>query len=164
MSGEKGQRCKHRNCKRYYADQEYLCDPVDLPAVIVGELSGEWIDAKCWPDESLSKAEVELTRALELVRAEMLARRSNDGPRVAEAFHPGVHIADEVEARGWKVGCLEHASGVNRWVLDQIMSGHGVVTEEVADGLAEAFGSDAQMWLNLQAMYDEYMNAKRAEL
>ena len=51
-----------------------------------------------------------------------------------------------------------------RWVLDQIMNGHGGVTEAVADGLAKAFGVDAKTWMNMQTMYDEHTNAKRAEL
>lgn len=168
----KGRRCNHLRCSCSYIADEYYCRPTDLPWHIVRELSGETGDAKCWPDDALMEAADELTKALWLVRSEMSARRSNDGQKVAvvegqkvaEAFHPGVHIADEVEARGWDVGCLEHASGVNRWVLDQIMNGHGGVTEAVAGGLAQAFGTDAQIWLNLQAMYDEHMNAKRAEL
>lgn len=159
-----GRRCNHLRCTCSDTADEYYCRPTDLPWHIVRELSGETGDAKCWPDKALAEAEVELTRALELVRAEMLARRSNDGQKVAEAFHPGVYIADEVEARGWQLGCLEHASSVNRWVLDQIINGHGGVTDAVADGLAKAFGVDAQTWMNLQQMYDEYVNAKRAEL
>ncbi len=113
-----------------------------------------------------------MTKALWLVRSEMLARRSRDaqdvaeakGQRLAEAFHPGVYITEEVDARGWQLSCLEHASGVCRWVLDQIMNGHGGVTEAVADGLAKAFGVDAKTWMNMQTMYDEHTNAKRAEL
>lgn len=168
----KGRRCNHLRCSCSYTADEYYCQPIQLPSIITKELSGELGDAKCWPDEALTKAADELTKTLWLVRSEMLARRSSDGQKVAEfkgqkvaeAFHPGVHIADEVEARGWQLACFEHASGVCRWVLDQIINGHGGVTEAVADGLAKAFGTDAQTWMNLQTMYDEYVNVKRAEL
>jgi plasmid maintenance system antidote protein VapI len=168
----KGRRCNHLRCSCSYTADEYYCQPIQLPGIIANELSGELGDAKCWPDEALTEAADELTKALWLVRSEMLARRSSDGQKVAEvkgqkvaeAFHPGVYITEEMEARGWDMERLSAESGIPRLVIREIADGYIRVIQSVADGLAKAFGVDAQTWMNLQAMYDDHMNAKRAEL
>lgn len=164
-----GRRCNHLRCSCSQIADEYYCQPIKLPGIVVNELSGESGDAKCWPDEALVEATDALTKALWLVRSEMLARRSNDGqvvaevkgPMVAEAFHPGVYITEEMEARGWKIERLSAESGIPLLVICEIAGCRMRVIQSVAHGLAKAFGVDAQMWLNLQAMYDEYTNAKR---
>jgi len=159
----KGRRCNHLRCSCSYTADEYYCQPIALPGIIANELSGELGDAKCWPDEALVEAADELTKALWLVRSEMLARRSSDGQKVAEAFHPGVYITEEMEARGWKIERLSAESGIPLLVICEIAGCRMRVIQSVAHGLAKAFGVDAQTWMNMQTMYDEHTNKKRAE-
>ena len=80
---------------------------------------------------------------------------------VAEAFPPGDFIREELEARGWSQAFLADAMGQDSEMVAELIDGNIQVTPEVAEQLGAAFDTGAQLWLNLEASYQSYMNAKR---
>lgn len=74
--------------------------------------------------------------------------------RVAEAFHPGEFVREEMEARGWSQVDLAEILGRPPRLVSELLAGTRSVSTETANGLAEAFGTDAQLWMNLQTSYD----------
>ena len=71
----------------------------------------------------------------------------------AEVFPPGETIRDELEARGWTQMDLAEILGVSITGINEILNDRRGITAETAKGLAEAFGTSAQSWLNLDARY-----------
>jgi len=72
---------------------------------------------------------------------------------LAEVFPPGDFIRDELDARDWSQVDLAEIMGrptetINRLVTDKL-----AVTPETAKGLGAAFGTSAEMWLNLESAY-----------
>ncbi|OHB59296.1 MAG: addiction module antidote protein, HigA family [Planctomycetes bacterium RBG_13_46_10] len=72
---------------------------------------------------------------------------------VAEIFHPGEFIREEIEARGWTQADLASIMGRPIQVVNQILNGYKSVTSRTATELAAAFGTSAEIWLNLQTAY-----------
>lgn len=71
----------------------------------------------------------------------------------AEIFHPGEFIREELEARGWTQADL---AGIIRrpiQVVNLILNGKKEVTPRTATELAAAFGTSAEVWMNLQSAY-----------
>ena len=71
----------------------------------------------------------------------------------AEVFPPGEFIKDELEARGWSQVDLAEVLGRPPRLVSEIIAGKRTITPETARGLAAAFGTDAQLWLNLESAY-----------
>ena len=71
----------------------------------------------------------------------------------AQVFPAGDYVRDELEARGWTV--TEFASIINRPVqaVSEILNDKKEITTETAIAFGEAFGTTAEMWLNLQTSY-----------
>ena len=67
-----------------------------------------------------------------------------------EVFPPGEFIREELEERGWTQGDLADILGrpLNR--INEIISGKRSVTPETAKGLADAFGTSPELWVNLE--------------
>jgi HTH-type transcriptional regulator / antitoxin HigA len=74
--------------------------------------------------------------------------------RVAEAFHPGVFIEDELEARNWSQADLAEILARPPRLISELISGTRNVSPETAKGLGEAFGTGAELWMRLQNGYD----------
>lgn len=74
--------------------------------------------------------------------------------RPAEAFPPGVYVRKELEARGWTQGDLADILGRPVQTISDIINGKRGITPETATGLAAAFGTSAQLWMNLQTSFD----------
>jgi len=74
--------------------------------------------------------------------------------RPAEAFPPGVYIKKELEARGWTQADLADVLGRPVQTVCDIINGKHGVTPDTATGLAAAFGTSAQVWMNLQTSFD----------
>lgn len=72
----------------------------------------------------------------------------------AEVFPPGEFLREELEARGWTQS--EFASILGRPVptVNLILSGKKAITPDTAKEIAEALGTSADLWLNLQTAYD----------
>ena len=73
--------------------------------------------------------------------------------RPAEVFSPGEFIREELEARGWTQGDLAEIMGRPIQVVNGIVLGKKIITPRTAQELAAAFGTSAEMWMNLQTAY-----------
>jgi HTH-type transcriptional regulator / antitoxin HigA len=70
-----------------------------------------------------------------------------------ETFPPGDFLKEELEARGWTQTDLAEILGRPIQVINEIIVGKKAITPETAKGLAGAFGTSAQYWLNLETAY-----------
>jgi addiction module HigA family antidote len=71
----------------------------------------------------------------------------------AEVFPPGEFLREELEARGWTQQELADILDRPPRVISEIISAKRAVTPETARGLADAFGTSAEYWLNLESQY-----------
>lgn len=71
----------------------------------------------------------------------------------ADVFSPGDFIKEEIEVRGWTQRDLAAILGRPVQMVNELLSGRKAVTPETACGLAEAFGTSAELWLNLESSY-----------
>jgi len=69
-------------------------------------------------------------------------------------IHPGEMIKDEIMARGLTQKDLAQQMGVSYTVFNEILNGKRPVTTEYALLLEAALGTDANIWLRLQADYN----------
>lgn len=72
----------------------------------------------------------------------------------AEVFHPGEFIKEELEARGWSNIDLAEVMGRHPNQISLIVRGEQDITPETAKQLSAAFGTSAQLWLNLQSTFN----------
>ena len=72
---------------------------------------------------------------------------------VAEAFHPGEFIQEELEARGWSHADLANIMGRPARLIDEIIAGKRGLSADIASELGDAFGTGADFWLNLERAY-----------
>lgn len=72
---------------------------------------------------------------------------------LAEVFPPGEFLADELEARSWTQ--TEFAEIINRpqKLVNDIVHGKRAITPETATDFAQAFGTSAQFWMNLETAW-----------
>jgi len=70
-----------------------------------------------------------------------------------EAFSPGEYIREELDARGWTQGDLTDILGWRPKDVSEIVTGKRAITAETASRLADAFGTSAQLWMNLESSY-----------
>ena len=71
----------------------------------------------------------------------------------AEVFPPGEFLREELEARGWTQQELATILGRPLQTVNQIINGRKEITPETAIELAEALGTSAEIWLNLESAY-----------
>jgi len=71
----------------------------------------------------------------------------------AESFLPGEILADELEARGWSQSDLAEILGRPVRLVNELVLGKRSITPETANGLAQAFGTSAELWMNLESAY-----------
>lgn len=76
--------------------------------------------------------------------------------------HPGVFIAEELEARNWAQADLAFVLGWDVSQLNRLITGRTGITADSAVLLADAFGVPAEFFLNLQRMF-ELDRAKKAD-
>lgn len=77
----------------------------------------------------------------------------NDMTIPAEVFHAGEFLKEELEARGWTQAELAEIIGRPTQAVSEIVLGKRGVTPETAKGLAAAFGTSAEYWMNLETAY-----------
>lgn len=80
----------------------------------------------------------------------------------AEVFPPGEFVRDELEARSWTQSDLAEILGRPVRTVNEVVTGKRSVTPETARGLAAAFGTSAEVWMNLQTAWELY-KAERDE-
>ena len=69
--------------------------------------------------------------------------------RPAEVFHPGEHLLDELEARGWTQTEFAEIIGRPLRLVNEIINGKRGITPETAREFAAALGTSAEFWMNL---------------
>ncbi len=74
-------------------------------------------------------------------------------PVAAEVFPPGDFIAEELDARGWTRRDLAERLGCSLCTVQEIIAGKQAISPETAKGLGAAFGTGAQLWLNLESSF-----------
>ncbi|MGA2820199.1 MAG: HigA family addiction module antitoxin [Anaerolineales bacterium] len=73
--------------------------------------------------------------------------------RPAEVFHPGEHLLDELEARGWTQTEFAEIIGRPLRLVNEIINGKRGITPETAREFAAALGTSAEFWMNLDSAY-----------
>ncbi len=71
----------------------------------------------------------------------------------AEVFAPGEYVADELAEREWSLAEFAAQIGRSESWLGDLIEGRVEVTDEVAACLADAFGTSAAVWINLESAY-----------
>lgn len=72
----------------------------------------------------------------------------------AEVFPPGELLRDELRARDWTQEDFAAILGRSPRDVNDIINAKRTITPRTAKELAEALGTSAQLWLNIQAAYD----------
>jgi antitoxin HigA-1 len=73
----------------------------------------------------------------------------------ANPFHPGEMLLEEFLApKGLTQAAFAEQLGWTRARLNELVNGKRGITAEAALDLAEALGTSAKLWMNLQATYD----------
>lgn len=71
----------------------------------------------------------------------------------AEVFPPGEFIREELEERGWTQEDLAEILGRSLRLVNEIIMGKRGITPDTANALGAAFGTSAQLWMNLESAY-----------
>ncbi|MFI4915121.1 MAG: HigA family addiction module antitoxin [Phycisphaerales bacterium JB060] len=71
----------------------------------------------------------------------------------AEVASPGEHIREELEERGWTQSDLATILGRPLSAINQIINAKKSITPDTARELGEAFGTSAELWLNLESSF-----------
>jgi antitoxin HigA-1 len=70
------------------------------------------------------------------------------------AIHPGEHLAEQLEALGMSAAALARQLKVPTNRITHILNGQRAVTGDTALRLGHFFGTSAELWLNLQKIYE----------
>lgn len=74
--------------------------------------------------------------------------------RPARVSPPGAILKRELEARGWTQKDLAAIIGRPEQAISEIINGEKRIIAETAISFAQAFGTSAELWLNLQSNFD----------
>lgn len=72
---------------------------------------------------------------------------------IAVAVPPGDILKEELEARGWSQVEFAEILGMSPRLVSEIISAKRAITPATAKAIGAAFGTSAQVWLNLEAAY-----------
>ncbi len=70
------------------------------------------------------------------------------------AIHPGEHLAKELKELNMSAAELARKIAVPTNRVTQVLNGRRSITGDTALRLAHFFGTSAQLWLNLQSLYN----------
>jgi addiction module HigA family antidote len=70
------------------------------------------------------------------------------------AIHPGEHLAEELDALKMSAAELARRLEVPTNRVTEILNGQRAITGDTALRLAHFFGTSAELWLNLQSLYE----------
>ena len=70
------------------------------------------------------------------------------------ATHPGEHLAEYIEVRGWTQAEFARIAGLTPKLVNTIVKGSNPVTPETAVKLERVLGLKAHVWTNLQSAWD----------
>src|SRR5665213_3852576 len=69
-------------------------------------------------------------------------------------IHPGEHLAEELDALKMSAAELARRLEVPTNRVTEILNGQRAITGDTALRLAHFFGTSAELWLNLQSLYE----------
>jgi len=75
------------------------------------------------------------------------------GRTYAEVFPPGDFLREELDARNWTQNDLATVLGRSPRLVNEIISAKRSITPETANALAKAFGTSAELWMNLESVW-----------
>jgi len=78
------------------------------------------------------------------------------------AIHPGEHLAEELKELHMTAAELSRQLKVPTNRVTGILNGQRAITGDTALRLAHFFGTGAQFWLNLQALYELRLAERKA--
>lgn len=70
------------------------------------------------------------------------------------AIHPGEHLAEELKELNMSAAELARKINVPTNRVTQILNGTRAITGDTALRLGHFFGTSAELWLNLQSLYE----------
>ena len=73
---------------------------------------------------------------------------------IKNKIHPGSFLREELEERGVSQSVLARHIKVQPNVINQICNEKRGISPEMAKKLAAAFGTTAELWINLQSSFD----------
>lgn len=73
---------------------------------------------------------------------------------IKNKIHPGSFLREELEERGISQSVLARHIKVQPNVINQICNEKRGISPEMAKKLAAAFGTTAELWINLQSTFD----------
>ena len=73
--------------------------------------------------------------------------------QMAEVFPPGEFIKEEIDARGWTQNDLADITGKSVRLISEVILGKRALTPDTAQALADALGTSAQFWMNMESAY-----------
>lgn len=73
--------------------------------------------------------------------------------QMAEVFPPGEFIKEEIDARGWTQNDLADITGKSVRLVSEVILGKRALTPDTAQALADALGTSAQFWMNMESAY-----------
>ena len=71
------------------------------------------------------------------------------------AFHPGYYIAEIIEDMGMSQVEFATRMGTTTKTLSCLLNGQANISNDLAKKLSAMLGTSAEVWLNLQASYDQ---------
>lgn len=77
-----------------------------------------------------------------------------------EPFPPGDYLQDFMEGKGWTQDDLATVLGRTRQHINRLLQGRTAITPDTAHELARAFGTSAELWMNLQMSFELSLAAK----
>ena len=82
-----------------------------------------------------------------------------------EVFPPGEYLRDELDERSWTVTEFAEIIGRPVQAVSEILNGKKEITSDTAVAFADALGTSAELWLNLQTNYRlaEQRNRRRSQ-
>jgi len=83
--------------------------------------------------------------------------------RAARVPPPGRIIRRELDARGWTQKDLAHIMDRPEQTISEIVNAKKRITPDTALQLAAAFGTSAELWLNMEASYQLYQARKEED-
>lgn len=80
------------------------------------------------------------------------------------ATHPGEHLAEQLEARGWTQADFARLADLTPKLVSTIISGRNPVTPDTAIKLERVLGLKAEIWTRLQSNWDLHAARARAQV
>lgn len=84
----------------------------------------------------------------------MTSASKGSTPRPARVIAPGLHLLDELNARGWTQRQLAQIIDRPYQMVNEIVRGRKAITAETSQEISAALGTSPDFWFNLQVRYD----------